>query len=97
MLIAGNVDGPTLERLRNGRCPTWLIGLFSLAILAGSGISALGQDTDRLAPNWPQRALGVSILSSFGLATPGTMATPLSCTAGSVSLSRKRASPAFLQ
>jgi hypothetical protein len=27
-------------------CPTWLLGLFSLAILAGSGISALCQDTD---------------------------------------------------
>ena len=35
-----------LERLRNGRCPNWLLGLFSLAMLAGSGISALGQDTD---------------------------------------------------
>jgi hypothetical protein len=46
MLIAGNVEGPMLERLRNGRCPTWLLGLFSLAILSGSGISALGQDTD---------------------------------------------------
>jgi hypothetical protein len=45
MRIAGNMV-PMVERLRNGRCPTWLLGLFSLAILAGSGISALGEDTD---------------------------------------------------
>jgi len=46
MLIVGNAEGPMQKRPRNGRCPTWVIGLFSLAILAGSGISALGQDSD---------------------------------------------------
>lgn len=46
MLIVGNSEGPMQKRPRNGRCPTWVIGLFSLAILAGSGLSALGQDSD---------------------------------------------------
>jgi hypothetical protein len=46
MLIAGNAEGPMRKRPRNGRCPTWLIGLFSLVILTGSGISALSQDSD---------------------------------------------------
>ncbi len=35
------------EKLRNGRCPAWLTGLFSLAILAGTGISgAVAQDSE---------------------------------------------------
>jgi hypothetical protein len=46
MLIVGNAEGPLQKRPRNGRCPTWVVGLFSLAILAGSGISVLGHDSD---------------------------------------------------
>ena len=86
MLIVGNAEGPMQKRPRNGRCPTWVIGLFSLAILAGSGISALGQDSDAAGARPTAVGGGGSILLSFGLDTPGTMATPLLCTAGSASL-----------
>lgn len=95
MLIAGNVEGPMLERLRNGRCPTWLLGLFSLAILSGSGISALGQDTDTASAKLAAAGVGGQYFIEFRARYAWD--TPLSCTAGSVSLSRKRASPAFLQ
>src|ERR1700693_3791427 len=46
MLVSANAEGPMWKRPINGRCPTWLIGLFSLAVLVGSGISALAQDSD---------------------------------------------------
>ena len=65
MLIAGNVEGPMLERLRNGRCPTWLLGLFSLAILSGSGISALGQDTDTASAKLAAAGVGGQYFFEF--------------------------------
>lgn len=47
MLIVGNAEAPMRKRPRNGRCPTWVMGLLCLAILAGSGISAaLSHDSD---------------------------------------------------
>lgn len=46
MFSVGNAEGAMQKRPRNGRCQTWVIGLFCLAILAGSGISASGHDSD---------------------------------------------------
>ena len=54
-----------LERLRNGRCPTWLLGLFSLAMLAGSGISALGQDTDTASAKLAAAGVGGQYFIEF--------------------------------
>ena len=75
-----------LERLRNRRCPTWLLGLFSLATPAGSGISALGQDTDIASVKPAAAGGGGQYFIEFRARYAGTMATPSSYTAGSVSL-----------